>query len=106
MPPTILIVGFAVLIANGAVLLVLTLWMFRLLRERHPLTYEIIGSPTLFWNNSPRNHWLFLKFLFGSQWQELDDSAVAKICPFMRVLIVVYTLVFLGLLVLSFVIIG
>jgi hypothetical protein len=96
---TIFSILFAIWAADGAVLLALTFWMFRRLREKHALTYETIGSPTLFWNNSPRNQWLLVKFIFGTQWQELDDSAVARVCRFMRVFLIFYVAGFLAIVV-------
>lgn len=94
---------FAILFAMAPVWWVLISWVFRRLREKHTLTYEAIGSPTLFWNNSPRNNWLFLKFIFGARWQELDDTALIKVSRIVRVFSVVYMLGFLGFVVLFFV---
>lgn len=95
---------FAILFAMAPMLWGLISWLFRRLRENHTPTYEAIGSPTLFWNNSPRNNWLFLKFIFGARWQELDDSALTKVSRIVRVFSVVYMLGFLSLIVLFFVI--
>ena len=96
----------AILIAVWAILLVMVLiwfgavtWLFRRLRNHHQATYESLGSPTLFWNNSPRNNWLFAKFLFGSQWKLLDDPILNIVCPLMRVFLCVYLVAFLILLV-------
>ena len=69
MSETFAIVGFALLMAMVATWFVLISWLFRRLRERHASTYEAMGSPTLFWNNSIRNNWLFMKFLFSSEWR-------------------------------------
>jgi hypothetical protein len=65
-------------------------WLFRRLRNEHPRTYEALGSPTLFWNNSARNNWLFAKFLCGSQWKSLDDPVLNIACPLMRAFLFVY----------------
>ncbi|HEV3298548.1 MAG TPA: hypothetical protein VG055_02865 [Planctomycetaceae bacterium] len=96
----------AILIAVWAILLVMVLiwfgavtWLFRRLRNHHQATYESLGSPTLFWNNSPRNNWLFAKFLFGSQWKLLDDPVLNIVCPLMRAFLCVYLVAFLILLV-------
>jgi hypothetical protein len=92
----ILLSFFAVLLPMVAVWFVLLSWFFRRLRSRHAATYAALGSPTLFWNNSPRNNWLFLKFIFSSRWRELGDPAVANAVRFMRIFLVVYFLLFFG----------
>ena len=102
MSETFAIVGFALLMAMVATWFVLISWLFRRLRERHASTYEAMGSPTLFWNNSIRNNWLFMKFLFSSEWRGLRDPAVANVCRFMRIFIVVYFLFFLGFVAFTF----
>ena len=72
----------------------LVLWLFHRLRHRHAATYEAIGSPSLFWNNSMRNNWLFLKFLFQGQWQSLGDSQLAIVARFMQIFLVLYLVAF------------
>jgi hypothetical protein len=52
--------------------------------------YETIGSPSLFWNNSMRTGWLFIKFLFTGQWQGMGDRPLSAIARLMQVLFVVY----------------
>ena len=85
---------FISLFALAVIWLILIVWTFHRLRIRHVATYEAIGSPSLFWNNSMRNNWLFAKFLFRGQWQSLNDSTLAAVARLMQVLIVVY---FVGL---------
>jgi hypothetical protein len=75
----------------------LVLWMFRRLRVRHAEAFEAIGSPSLFWNNSPRNNWLFLKFLFQGQWRQLGDRQLAISARIMQAVFVVYVLGFVAL---------
>jgi hypothetical protein len=62
--------------------------------------YEAIGSPTIFWNNSPRSNWLFLKFVFGSSWKNLADRELSAVARSMRVLLVLFVAGFVTLLVL------
>jgi hypothetical protein len=89
---------FVLLFVMTAIWLVLVWWLFRHLREHHAATFEAIGSPSLFWNDSPRNNWLFLRFLFSSQWRALADPAIANAVRFMRRFLIVYVLLFLGVL--------
>jgi hypothetical protein len=90
MPSSVATVGFGALFALAIIWLAANLWLFRRLRTRHPVTYEAIGSPDLFRNNTPRTNWQFLKFLFGGQWQSLDDASFAIVARGMQVLFVVY----------------
>src|SRR3954471_23269813 len=75
----------------------LVLWVFRRLRFQHAEMFEAIGSPSLFWNNSPKNNWLFLKFLFRGEWQQLGDRPLAIGARIMQVVLVAYMLTFLVL---------
>jgi hypothetical protein len=100
--PLVAIPLFGVLFAMVAVWFILCSWLFHRLRVLHHSTYEAMGSPSLFWNNSLRNNWLFLKFLLSSHWRELDDSAISRVIPFLRVWLVVYPFLFAALLVLLF----
>ncbi len=96
------IVWFASLVGTALVWLILIVWTFRHLRIRHTATYEAIGSPSLFWNNSPRNNWLFFKFLFQGQWRQLNDPQLAVVARIMQVLFAVYMVGFVGLIVCMF----
>jgi hypothetical protein len=100
--PPIVVPLFGLLLVMVSAWLILCSWLFHRLRARHPSTYESMGSPTLFWNNSVRNNWLFGRFLFTSQWRELDDPAVSRMVPLMRFLLVVYLVLFLACMVLFF----
>jgi len=97
MPEKIFFAGFAVLFVMALSWLVSLYWLFRHLRIHHAPTYEALGSPTLFWNNSPCLNWVFLKFLFRSQWKTLNDPLLITVCRIMRVFICAYLLLFLAL---------
>jgi hypothetical protein len=83
---------FVALMAMVVVWFGLIIWLFRRLRTRHPETYETIGSPTLFWNNSMRNNWLFFTFLFSAKHRQLQDAATTRACIFMRIWLIAYVL--------------
>jgi hypothetical protein len=85
---------FACLMVMVAVWFALLLWLFRRLRTRHPSTFEEIGSPSLFWNNSMRNNWLFLWFLFSSRPGQLNDPAIGRVAICMRIHMVCYFILF------------
>jgi hypothetical protein len=94
--PAPLLAAFGLLMAMALVWLVLVSNLFRALRERHPYTYREIGSPTLFLNNSILNNWLLLKFLVTGAWQQLGDQDLSRQCRFMRVFLIVYTVLFVA----------
>jgi hypothetical protein len=93
------------LIAMAIVWLAFVYWIFHRLRHRHIATYEAIGSPSLFWNNSTRSQWLFFKFLFKGQWQSLGDGRLSAVARLMQILFVVYLVAFTAMFV-AFVIVG
>lgn len=88
---------FGLLLAMVAIWCLLVSRLFNRLRDRHHSTYVAMGSPSLLWNNSLRNQWLFLKFLLASRWRDLDDPVIARIIPILRVWLVVYPIVFVVL---------
>ena len=95
--PGTFFVCLAILVAMAYTGLALLAWLFRRLRRRHPATYEAIGSPSLVWNNSLRNNWLFLKFVLSAKPSKLGDRAVERTVGFIRVFFVVYVIYFLCL---------
>jgi len=97
--PTPFIVLFFTLIAMGIAWFPTVIWAFRRLRTKHPAKYEQLGSPTLIWNNSMRNQWHFFKFVFSGQHRELADIALSRAIVFMRFWLIIYTALFLTLLV-------
>jgi hypothetical protein len=97
MSPALSSALFGTLFILIAVWFGLIVWFFRRLRVRHPAAFEAIGSPSLFWNNSMRNNWLFLKFLFQSQWRELGDPQLSAVARGMQIFLIVYTAYFAAL---------
>jgi len=97
--PTPVIVLFPILLAMVAVWFPMVIWVFSRLRTRHPEKYEQLGSPSLIWNNSMRNQWLFTKFMFSGQFHEFVDVALSRAIIFMRVWLIAYLVLFLTLLV-------
>lgn len=87
----------ALLFVMVAVWLGLIVWTFHRLRTQHQATYVEIGSPDLFWNNSMRTNWLFLKFLYGRSWKLLGDWQLWTVLHVMQVWLVVYLVGFIAL---------
>ena len=88
---------FIALMTMTVIWLILISWLFRRLRMRHPPVYQGMGAPTVFWNNSMRNNWLFLKFLWSSRTRELGDRQIIKVVHFMRLFFVCYFALFVGI---------
>jgi hypothetical protein len=98
MPPAVIVL-FESLFVMVLIWFGLILWVFGRLRSRHPLVFESLGSPSLFWNNSPRNNFRFLRFLFSAESKGLEDRSLARVCIFMRFYLVAYTVLFLTLMI-------
>jgi hypothetical protein len=87
----------------GAMMIMVVVWfvlitrLFNLLKTRHPVTYEKLGSPSLFYNNSIKNNHLFLKFLFKNEFKILSDPGVTSLSQFMKWFLVTYMIYFLFL---------
>jgi hypothetical protein len=64
--------------------------LFSYLKAHHPATWMSLGSPTLFLNNSIRNNWVLLKFLFSRE-QGRDPGVVNRAIA-IRILLLVSVL--------------
>jgi len=78
------------LFAMGATWLVLARNLFRLLSTKYPQKYEELGKPSLTQNNNFRTNIRFLKFLFGSESDLLNDLPLSKRLRFMRIWLIVF----------------
>lgn len=74
--------------------------MFKVLRERHPETYEAMGKPSLVLNNSISNNAAFLRFLCARGWRDLGDPQLTGLGKRMLGVGSVYILLFLSIFVL------
>lgn len=74
--------------------------MFKILRERHPETYEAMGRPSLVLNNSISNNVAFLRFLCARGWRYLGDPQLAGLGKCMIGVGSVYILLFLSIFIL------
>ncbi len=73
--------------------------MFKILRTRHPETYEAMGKPSLIMNNSIPNNISFIKFLYGRHWRKLNDEGLATLGNAMLVFFLFYLIGFVFLLI-------
>jgi hypothetical protein len=64
------------------------------LRSRHSQTWEALGRPTLFLNNSIANGLAVLRFLWRRDYRALGDDEFAGFASFLRGYMTVYLVVF------------
>jgi hypothetical protein len=92
----------AIMLLMLVVWLCVCVWTFRRLSTRHAAVYESLGSPSLFRNNTPKTNLQFFVFLYSFRWRRLDDSALARVCWVMVILLPIYLGLFAGLIAVDF----
>jgi hypothetical protein len=75
---SILIVLFVWLVIGTTVYLLLVARLFSRLREHCPAVYDSLGSPSLIFNNTPKNNMLFLRWLWGRDYDDLSDADTVR----------------------------
>jgi len=65
------------------------------LRSRHPLTWEALGRPTLFFNNSIANGLAVQRFLWRREYATLGDSQFSRFAAFLKGYMLAYLLLFI-----------
>jgi len=93
---------FCLLMLMVFVWFALCIWTFRRIEKRHPEKYLQMGRPTLFLRNNIENTWLFMKFLWRSEYSTMNDSSLTRICRIMKIFSVLYVALFLSMLMLFF----
>ena len=73
--------------------------MFKILKTRHPKTYEAMGKPSLIMNNSISNNISFIKFLYGRHWRKLNDEGLEILGKVMLVFFLLYLIGFVLILI-------
>ncbi len=74
--------------AIGAVAyLIQTARLRGLLQQRHPQVWKSLGSPTLFFSNSPRNGMSVLDWLWRREYEGLGDAQTISLCKTVRLLL-------------------
>ncbi len=88
---------FGILFCSVLVWFFLCYQLFKILETRHPEKYESMGKPSLIMNNSLSSNITFMKFLFKSEWRELNDNGLALLSKSMLVFFCAYMVGFLTL---------
>jgi hypothetical protein len=75
----------------------LCIWTFRRLEKSHLEKYIEIGRPSLVLRNTLENNWLFMKFMWRSDYLVLNDPFLTRICSIMKALLCAYGLLFIAM---------
>ncbi|MDE2196124.1 MAG: hypothetical protein KGJ56_02910 [Gammaproteobacteria bacterium] len=54
--------------------------LLKQLKEKYQSVWNSLGSPTLFWNSSPKNQIATIGFVYKGKYKQLNDSAVTQTC--------------------------
>jgi hypothetical protein len=85
---------FIALLVSAGVGFVLQHTFLSRLRTRHAQTWEALGRPTLFLNNSIPNSLAVLRFLWRREYQSLGDQQSVRLAGFLRGYLAVYLALF------------
>ncbi|RJQ49598.1 MAG: hypothetical protein C4538_02015 [Nitrospiraceae bacterium] len=86
---------FLTIVIAGIVGLIITHKFFLILKEKHLETWNELGKPTLFFNNSIKNNLLVVKFLKTKKYLELHDSLLTKKSQLLWKYYIVYLILFI-----------
>jgi hypothetical protein len=59
------------------------------LRTFHPEIWQSLGSPS-FWNNSPHNSFLTMRFLLKADFRSIEDEEFVRFCERFRIFVMAY----------------
>lgn len=90
-------ISFGVLMVMVFVWFGLIIYFDRRLKQQHPEKYKEMGEPHLLWNNSAKTTWTTMKFLFKREHKSLDDKTLTLLSDTMLIFLLVYTIIFFGL---------
>lgn len=80
--------------------LIFIVWTLRYIKMNHQQQWVELGSPSLFWNNSLRNNYLFLRFLFTRSYVKHSDPKLTWACNLLVLFYTGYAIYFVVLLIL------
>jgi hypothetical protein len=92
---TLLAILFVSLVVSCPAGFVLHGMLLSQLRSRHPRTWEMLGRPTMFLNNSIANGLAVQRFLWRRQYVTLGDTQFSRLASFLRGYLLVYLLLFI-----------
>lgn len=83
------LLGFGCMAVTIPIYLIKVRGIFVTLESEHPEAWSRLGSPSLFLNNSPRNSFLFVRWLIGFEYELLDDKKLSAACDSTRTLLLI-----------------
>jgi hypothetical protein len=69
------------------------------LKKNHVGVWEALGSPSLFINNSIKNNWLFIKFLFKKEYLSVNDIVFQRMAKACALYYIFYLVFFVGVII-------
>jgi hypothetical protein len=88
--------AFAIFMAATVAWLALVWRLFTLMKARTPDAYASIGQPHVILKNTISNNLLFMRFLLGGGYANVNDDGVRKLCAFLRVFFWCYLVGFIA----------
>jgi hypothetical protein len=91
-----------------AIMILIPFWfvllkaIFDLLQKKHPEKYKEMGSPSIFWNYSMRTAISIYKLIGRREHKQLANSGLSKLCDFALILITLYLILFIGGMIICF----
>lgn len=71
-------------------------WTFRRLETRHPGKYLQLERPSLFLRNNLKSNWLFMRFIWRSEYLLLNDPPLTRMCASMKTFCYAYFFLFIS----------
>jgi len=95
-------VFLGLMIVSTVAWLFLSKRLYHQLGKNYPDIYESLGKPKTVMRKSMRKNLLILQFIFYNYKQETSDPGIKRLCEGLSSLLILYSLCFLGCLVLLF----
>lgn len=88
---------FGIALGMAIIGLFLIKYILTLLERKHLNTYKELGEPSIFWNNSAKNNFLFYGFLFKRKYLKLNDRLINILCNILLFYFIIYTVLIITL---------
>lgn len=92
------------LIGVSLIAIIMLYFIYKYLKEHHPLVYQNMGSPGIFSNNGISENTAVTAFIFKREYKRLNDAGLNKLCSFVFYC-GIFNIVVCGLLVTSFIVV-
>jgi RHS repeat-associated protein len=93
---TIILILLGILCVVG---ILFNMFLTDYLKKNHVGVWEALGSPSLFINNSIKNNWLFIKFLFKKEYLSVNDIVFQRMAKACALYYIFYLVFFVGVII-------